>query len=158
MLNISNLSFPKKAKICGGKRTHRHAYIYIYIYILFIFIYLHIAKDSQKLHPPLSKKQYTVHPLQKEQYTIDSQNSRILRSRNSQKIGPPPKINPRTPQCSPQTTKMCTVAIRIARWVFPPFFFLLPMFLEPSRSSSCMGLLPSLRPRRFPPLRGRPTW
>ena len=28
MLNISNLSFPKKTKICGGKRAHRHIYIY----------------------------------------------------------------------------------------------------------------------------------
>ena len=31
MLNISSLSFPKKAKICGGKRAHRHIYIYIHI-------------------------------------------------------------------------------------------------------------------------------
>ena len=59
MVNISNLSFPKKAKICGGKRAHRHIYIYLSLYIslsLFLSLSMSFASDPLSFFPfsPLS--------------------------------------------------------------------------------------------------------
>ena len=40
MLNISNVSFPKNATFCGGKRAHRHILMFILGYIKMMLLFL----------------------------------------------------------------------------------------------------------------------